>query len=60
MTQKGDKQRWQAKFKTKGKIMLVLNIIDTYSAQVRTVSAANKKFSSNLAYAQLFFDILGT
>ena len=26
-------------------------------SQVRTVSAANKKFPSNLAYAQLFFDI---
>ena len=28
--------------------------------QVRTVSAANKKCSSNLAYAQIFFDLLGT
>ena len=31
----------------------------TYS-HVRTVSAANKKCSWHLAYAQLFFDILGT
>ena len=33
---------------------------DTNNPQVRTVSAANKKFPSNLAYVQLFFDILGT
>ena len=31
-----------------------------YTPQVRTVSAANKKFSRDLAYAQLFFDILST
>ena len=30
------------------------------SSQVRTVSAANKKFAENLGYAQLFSDILGT
>ena len=30
------------------------------NSQVRTVSAANKKCPWHLAYAQLFFDILGT
>ena len=33
---------------------------NTDASQVRTVWAANTKFSSNLAYAQLFFDILAT
>ena len=31
-----------------------------YRSQVHTVSVANKKSSWDLAYAQLFFDILGT